>query len=74
MVRELAQPVFSGERNFKGIHLDGMVKVMSSFPDIRVAVVNSQVSLRIKKVEHFPHSCGKWQFVGIFLILPFRIC
>ena len=40
---------------FKGIKLYGKVQIVSSFPDLKVQMVNS-----------FPSSCGKWQSVTSF--------
>ena len=48
---------------FRDIRLAGRVKVVTSFPDIKVQVVNSFPDLRVKAVEAFPDDIGEWQFV-----------
>ena len=48
---------------FKGIRLAGRVKVVTSFPDIKVQVVNSFPDLCVKPVNSFPNEIGEWQFV-----------
>lgn len=50
----------------KGIKLYGKVKVVDSFPDLRVQVVNSFPDLKVQVVKSFPTECGKWQFVDSF--------
>ena len=47
----------------KGIKLCGRVRVVNSFPDIKVQVVNSFPDLKVKKVTAFPSKLGEWQFV-----------
>ncbi|GEM_PF-431147 len=51
---------------FNGIKLAGKVKVVDSFPDIRVKAVSSFPDLKVKKVDSFADSCGEWQFVDSF--------
>ena len=48
---------------FRDIRLAGRVKVVTSFPDVKVQVVNSFPDLRVKAVEAFPDDIGEWQFV-----------
>ena len=48
---------------FKNIRLAGRVKVVNSFPDIKVQVVNSFPDLKVKAVSSFPNDIGEWQFV-----------
>ncbi len=51
---------------YKGFKLYGKVKIVSSFPDLKIQTVQSFPDLKVKHVEHFPDSCGKWQFVENF--------
>jgi hypothetical protein len=51
---------------FRGKKLGGKVKVVDSFPDIRVKAVTSFPDLKVKKVTSFADSCGEWQFVDSF--------
>jgi hypothetical protein len=48
---------------FKNIRLAGRVKVVDSFPDIKVRVVSSFPDLKVKTVSSFPDDIGEWQFV-----------
>ena len=52
--------------SFKGIPLKGKVKVVDSFPDIRVKTVKSFPDLKVKQVKSFADDCGEWQFVDSF--------
>ena len=45
----------SSSCTYKGIPLYGNVKIVESFPDIKVKVV-----------ENFPDSCGEWKYVESF--------
>jgi hypothetical protein len=51
---------------YKGIKLAGKVKVVDSFPDVRVKAVSSFPDLKVKKVSSFADRCGEWQFVESF--------
>ncbi|PRP94743.1 hypothetical protein ENSA5_40660 [Enhygromyxa salina] len=51
---------------FRGTVLAGKVKVVDSFPDIRVKAVSSFPDLKVKKVGSFADDCGEWQFVDSF--------
>lgn len=51
---------------YKGFKLYGKVKIVSSFPDLKIQTVQSFPDLKVKHVEHFPDACGKWQFVENF--------
>lgn len=51
---------------FNGIKLAGKVKVVDSFPDVRVQVVRRFPDLKVKKVKSFASDCGEWQFVDSF--------
>ena len=46
-----------------GIRLAGKVRVVDSFPDIRVQVVSAFPDLRVQAVDYFPDDIGQWQFV-----------
>ncbi|WP_296979754.1 hypothetical protein [uncultured Dialister sp.] len=48
---------------FKNIRLAGRVRVVDSFPDIKVQVVSSFPDLKVKAVSSFPDDIGEWQFV-----------
>ena len=48
---------------FNGIRLAGKVRVVHSFPDIRVQVVSAFPDLRVQTVNYFPDNIGQWQFV-----------
>ena len=61
-----AAEVDSGACTAKGIKLYGKVKVVESFPDLRVQVVESFPDLNVQVVTSFPDKCGKWQFVDSF--------
>lgn len=61
----LANPI-SSDGYFKGIKLCGRVKVVSSFPDIKVQIVDAFADLKVKKVSAFPDDIGEWQFVDSF--------
>ncbi|MDL2059374.1 hypothetical protein MUN46_005440 [Mesosutterella sp. AGMB02718] len=56
----------SGDCSWNGIPLYGNVKVVNSFPDIKVRIVSSFPDLKVKEVDSFPDSCGKWRFVDSF--------
>lgn len=51
---------------FNGKLLAGKIKVVDSFPDVRVKAVSSFPDLKVKKVSSFADSCGEWQFVDSF--------
>lgn len=53
----------SSDGYFNGIRLAGRVKVVHSFPDIKVRIVHSFPDLRVKPVSSFPDDIGEWQFV-----------
>lgn len=62
----LAASAVSSDGYYKGIFLGGKVRVVHSFPDIRVQVVDSFPDLRVQVVNSFPDTAGKWQFVNSF--------
>ena len=51
-VPTMAATVINKDGYYKGIRLNGKVKVVDAFPDIRV-----------KTVDAFPDKIGEWQFV-----------
>lgn len=59
---EAAGPI-NQDGYFKNIRLAGRVKVVDSFPDIKVRVVSSFPDLKVKTVSSFPDDIGEWQFV-----------
>lgn len=65
-----AEPAGTGnvrdDCTFNGIKLAGKVKVVDSFPDVRVKAVSSFPDLKVKKVSSFADECGEWQFVDSF--------
>jgi hypothetical protein len=66
----LAQPAHAGLDksgcSFDGKPLRGKVKVVTSFPDIKVQNVTSFPDLKVKTVSSFPDDCGEWEFVDSF--------
>lgn len=64
------KPAWSGQVgedcSFKGIKLQGKVKIVEHFPDLKVQIVENFPDLKVKKVDHFPDACGKWQLVENF--------
>ncbi|KVD39422.1 hypothetical protein BGV72_11270 [Burkholderia ubonensis] len=48
---------------YKGIHLQGRVKVVSSSADLKIQAVRSYPDLKVQRVDSYPTSCGKWQVV-----------
>ncbi|PRQ09437.1 hypothetical protein ENSA7_08430 [Enhygromyxa salina] len=56
----------SDQCTFNGIKLAGKVKVVDSFPDVRVKAVSSFPDVKVKKVSSFADDCGEWQFVDSF--------
>ena len=58
---------------YKGKKLYGKIKLVTSFPDIKVQVVSSFPDLKVQKVTSFPNSCGKWQIVESFPDLKVQI-
>jgi hypothetical protein len=56
----------AAECSAKGKELRGRVKVVESFPDLKVQVVDSFPDLRVMIVTSFPEKCGEWQMVDSF--------
>ena len=50
----------------KTFNLYGTVKIVESFPDIKVQIVESFPDLEVKLVESFPDQCGKVKLVESF--------
>ena len=51
---------------FRGKKLAGKVKIVDSFPDVRVKAVSSFPDLKVKKVNSFADECGEWEMVDSF--------
>ena len=51
---------------YNRIPLKGRVKIVNSFPDIKIQAVNSFPDIEVKTVNSFPNRCGEWQFVESF--------
>jgi len=51
---------------YNGIYLAGKVKVVTSFPDIKIQLVKAFPDIKVQQVKAFPDKCGKWQFVNAF--------
>lgn len=62
-VPTMAATVINKDGYYKGIRLNGKVKVVDHFPDIKVKVVDSFPDIRVKTVDSFPDKIGEWQFV-----------
>lgn len=62
----LAKEKVTSDGYCKGIYLGGKVRVVDSFPDLRVQVVDSFPDLRVQVVDAFPDKPGEWQFVDSF--------
>lgn len=62
-VSSFAAGPINADGYFKNIRLAGKVRVVDSFPDIRVQVVDSFPDLKVKVVSAFPDDIGEWQFV-----------
>jgi hypothetical protein len=56
----------TGDCTYKGIKLQGKVKFVTSFPDIKIQYVTSFPDIKVKYVSSFPDACGKWQVVESF--------
>ena len=46
-----------------GKRLYGRVQEVTSFPDLKVQIVDAFADIHVKKVTEFPDECGKWQMV-----------
>jgi len=58
---------------YKGFKLNGKIKFVESFPDIKVKIVDNFPDLKVKMVENFPDECGEWQAVDNFPNLKVQI-
>ena len=59
----LAASAVTPDGYFNGIRLAGKVRVVDSFPDIRVQVVSAFRTCASRPVDYFPDDIGQWQFV-----------
>src|SRR3989338_3053543 len=66
----LVQLSFASEKikdcTFKGIPLQGKVKFVKNFGDIKIKVVDSFEDFKVKVRENFTNSCGEWRIVENF--------
>ncbi len=51
---------------YNGFKLNGRIKFVESFPDIKVKIVESFPDIKVKFVTAFPDDCGEWQIVESF--------
>ena len=51
---------------YNNIPLNGKVKIVENFPDVKVKIVEHFPDIKVKKVDHFPDNCGEWEFVENF--------
>lgn len=51
---------------YKGKKLYGRIKIVESFPDVKVKIVSSFADLKVKQVQSFPDRCGLWHVVDSF--------
>ena len=58
-----AESKISPDGSFNGIRLAGRVKVVESFPDIKVQIVTAFPDLKVQIVTAFPDKIGQWQMV-----------
>lgn len=56
----------SSDCTYNGIKLYGKVKIVDSFPDIKVQKKDAFQDLSVQYVNVFPDTCGKWQIVDDF--------
>lgn len=56
----------SQQCTYKGIKLNGKVKVVERGGDIKVQVKSSFPDLKVQQVNSFPNKCGQWQYVTSF--------
>ncbi|WP_338624065.1 hypothetical protein [Selenomonas sp. TAMA-11512] len=61
-----AASVINQDGYYKGFRMSGRVRIVESFPDIRVQKVHSFPDLRVKVVNSFPNNIGEWMFVDSF--------
>ncbi len=62
-----------GNCTFKDFPLNGKVKFVESFPDIKVQIVDAFPDLKVKLVNSFPDDCGEWQIVESFPDVKIKI-
>ncbi len=58
---------------FNGFPLNGKIKFVDSFPDIKIQIVDSFPDLKVKIVNSFPDKCGEWQIVESFPDVKIKI-
>lgn len=58
---------------YKGIKLNGRIKFVNSFPDLKVQIVNAFPDLKVKIVSSFPDKCGEWEIVESFPDIKIQI-
>lgn len=51
---------------YNGIPLYGNVKIVDHFPDVKVQAVSRFADLRVKTVDGYANSCGRWKIVDSF--------
>ncbi|HRE61641.1 MAG TPA: hypothetical protein PL096_11080 [Micropepsaceae bacterium] len=61
-----AEGKVAADCTWNGITLNGDVKVVESFGDIKVQIVTSFADLHVQNVTSFPDNCGQWRFVESF--------
>jgi len=63
---ESVQQKTNPDCSFNGYNLYGRVKIVESFPDIKVQIVTSFPDLKVKVVDYQPSGCGEWKMVNEF--------
>ncbi len=58
---------------FNEFPLNGKIKFVDSFPDIKIQVVEAFPDLKVKIVNSFPDGCGEWQIVDSFPDVKIKI-
>jgi hypothetical protein len=51
---------------YKGKKLYGRIKIVTSFPDVKVKIVSSFPDVKVKQVQSFADRCGLWHVVDSF--------
>lgn len=51
---------------YNGIELYGTVEIVNAFGDLQISPTIAGGDIKVKFVENFPDSCGKWQVVDAF--------
>ena len=71
--RAQSEKAVAPDCTWHGKKLYGKIKLVESFPDLKVQVVTSFPDLKVQTVTSFPTECGKWQFVEHFPDLKVQI-